>query len=383
MGRLSVPLAALALALSGGAPAHAAQGSALFGVSVNRVINDDFTPAHWDAPLRAVRASGITQARTDAFWMWAEPAPPRHGVHRYRWDRLDAVAAALARHRLRWLPILDYSALWAASLPTDYHSPPTSNDDYAAYARAFAARYGRGGSFWARHPDLPKLPVMDYEIWNEPNNGQWFWKPKPDAARYADMYLKARTAIRAVDPQATVVVGGLVAHAGFVAKMYAARPDLRGNVDAIGWHAYAPRVRGLEKGVRELRETLELEGEPYVPINLTELGWPTSGNDPTVLPERTRAVALETAVDRFARSDCGISAVIAYTWRTPRKDTTGYGIRRPNGRPAPSSRAFRRVVTRFARNPRTRVHLCHPPGIADAISSTVRIATGVVTAALV
>ena len=315
--------------------------------------------------------------------MWAEPAPPRRGVHRYRWDRLDAVAAALARHRLRWLPILDYSALWAASLPTDYHSPPTSNDDYAAYARAFAARYGRGGSFWAKHPDLPRLPVTDYEIWNEPNNGQWFWKPKPDAARYADMYLKARTAIRSVDSNATVVVGGLVAHAGFVAKMYAARPDLHGNVDAIGWHAYGPRIRVLERGVRELRQTLELAGEAYVPIHLTELGWPTSGNDPTVLPERTRAVALETAAERFASSDCGIRAVIAYTWRTPRKDRTGYGIRRPNGRPAPSSRGFRRAMMRAARNPGTRVHLCHPPGIADAISSTVRIATGVVTAALV
>src|SRR4051794_1809449 len=252
-------LAALAAALSGGAPARAAAGDRLFGVSVNRIINDDFTPAHWNAPLRAVRASGITQARTDAFWMWAEPAPPRHGVHTYDWARLDAVAKALASHGLRWVPILDYSALWAASLRTDYHSPPTSNDDYADYARAFAARYGRGGSFWANHPRLRALPVTDYEIWNEPNNGEWFWKPKPDAARYADMYLKARSAIRTVDPHATVVVGGLVAHPSFVEAMYAARPDLRGHVDAIGWHAYAPRVRGLVKGLRELRATLELQ----------------------------------------------------------------------------------------------------------------------------
>jgi polysaccharide biosynthesis protein PslG len=379
MGRLSIPLAALALALSAGAPAHAAQGSSPFGVSVNRIFNDDFTPSHWDAPLRAVRASGLTQARTDAFWMWAEPAPPVFGVHTYSWGRLDAVATALAGHRLRWLPILDYSALWASTVRTDYHSPPTSNGDYAAYAGAFAARYGRGGSFWAKHPHLPALPVTDYEIWNEPNNGRWFWRPKPDAARYADMYLRARAAIRAIDPRATVVVGGLVAHASFVEAMYAARPGLRGNVDAIGWHAYAPRVSGLVKGVRELRDTLELLGEPGVPIHLTELGWPTSGNDPTVLPERTRAAALETAAGRFARSDCGIRAVIAYTWRTPRKDRTGYGIRRPDGRPTPSSRAFRRVVTRFARNPGARLPLCHPPGVAEIVSWGLRLATGAVT----
>src|SRR6476659_4558040 len=94
---------AAALAASGAAPALAAERPPLFGVSVNRVINDDFTPAHWDAPLRAVRASGIGYARTDAFWMWAEPRPPRHGVHRYDWRRLDAVATALSTHRLRWL----------------------------------------------------------------------------------------------------------------------------------------------------------------------------------------------------------------------------------------------------------------------------------------
>src|SRR3954451_10302094 len=105
MARLSLLLAVVALAMSGGGAAHAS--SDLFGVSVNRIVNDDFTPAHWDAPLSAVRAAGITQARTDAFWMWAEPARPVRGVHRYRWDRLDAVAKALAGHRLRWLPILD------------------------------------------------------------------------------------------------------------------------------------------------------------------------------------------------------------------------------------------------------------------------------------
>src|SRR3954464_14502770 len=97
-------LAAVAAALSGGAPARAAAGDRLFGVSVNRIVNDDFTPAHWDPPLRAVRASGITQARTDAFWMWAEPRPPRRGIHHTDWWRLDAVATAIARQRLRWLP---------------------------------------------------------------------------------------------------------------------------------------------------------------------------------------------------------------------------------------------------------------------------------------
>ena len=51
------------------------------------------------------------------------------------------------------------------------------------------------------HPELPALPVVAYEIWNEPNGG-WFWLPRPDPARYADMYIRARAAIKGVDPAA-------------------------------------------------------------------------------------------------------------------------------------------------------------------------------------
>ncbi len=367
MVRRGLPLVLMALALLPGARASA-DTTEMFGVSVNRIFNDDFTPAHWEAPLAAVRASGIRQARTDAFWMWAEPTAPVGGVHTYDWSKLDAEAGALARHGLRWLPVLDYSALWAASDPSNYHSPPTSNDDYAAYAGAFAARYGRGGSFWAEHPELDPLPVTSYEIWNEPN-GAWFWRPAPDAAAYADMYLKARAAIKAVDPNATAVVGGLVADASFVDQMYAARPDLHGNVDAVGWHPYAPTVAGAIGTVRSLRLTLDRLGEGSVPIDLTEVGWPTSGKGLNiVLPEDQRAVALEATTEALARSDCGVEAVTAYTWTTPERNPDNledwYGIRHPDGSPTPSSDAFERVVAHWDSAPvtdATRFQLCHPP----------------------
>jgi hypothetical protein len=346
-------------------------------VNVNRVFNDDFTPAHWDAPLSAVRASGLRQARSDAFWMWAESNPPVDGVHTYRWSWLDAEAGALARHDLRWRPILDYSALWAASDQSDYHSPPTSNDDYAAYAGAFAARYGRGGSFWTEHNALAPLPVEVYEIWNEPDIA-WFWRPGPDPATYADMYIKARTAIHAVDPQATVLVGGIAGNARFVAAMYAAHPELRGNVDGVGWHAYAKDAAGMVRGVRALRQTLDGLAETTVPIHLTEIGWPTSGNVPIALAEDARAPSLELVTDSFARSDCGIGAVVPYTWTTPEKDPAAvedwYGIRHADGSSTSTSDAFGRVVARWDAQPvdeGSRLRLCYPPdadkdGVPDA-----------------
>ncbi|MEA2423501.1 MAG: polysaccharide biosynthesis protein PslG, partial [Thermoleophilaceae bacterium] len=357
MSRRGLLLAVLALALAPvpQARAEAPAGRDLFAINVNRVIDDDFTPAHWQAPLAAVRASGIRQARTDAFWMWGEPNPPDHGVHTYDWSMLDAVALALAQHGLRWLPVIDYSALWASSDPSDYHAPPTSNDDYAAYAGAFAARYGRGGSFWFAHPELDPLPVTAYEIWNEPN-GAWFWKPAPDAANYADMYIRARERIKAADPEATVVVGGLVAHASFVEAMYAARPELKGNVDAVGWHPYAPTVGGVIGNVRALRQALERLGDPGVPISLTEIGWPTSGDgSPIVLPEAARAAALEGTTDALARSDCGIASIVPYTWTTPEQHANDvedwYGIRHPGGGASASADGYARVIARWESSP--------------------------------
>ncbi len=70
------------------------------------------------------------------------------------------------------------------SIPGQDHSPPRNASSYAAYAGAFAARYGPGGSFWAEHPMIAPLPVTTYEIWNEPDGGH-FWLPRPDPRRYA------------------------------------------------------------------------------------------------------------------------------------------------------------------------------------------------------
>jgi hypothetical protein len=361
MRRRGLALAALVLALAPAAPARAGE---MFGVNVNRVFNDDFTPANWDAPLAAVRESGIRVARSDAFWMWAEPHAPEHGDHDYTWNMLDAEATALARHGLRWRPILDYSAHWAVG-GADYHSPPASNDDYAAYARAFARRYGRGGSFWAEHPELTALPVTAYEIWNEPDNAA-FWRPGPDPARYADMYLRARGAIREADEHATVVVGGLLPDTGYVTAMYAAHPQLRGNVDAIGFHPYAPTADRVLASVRALSRTLVDVGDPSVPIHITEVGWPTRGAGlPIVLGEADRAAALGRVADALARSDCGVAAVLAYTWTTPQANPADvedwYGIRNADGSATATSDAFAGVVARWDEQPVTpasRERLC-------------------------
>jgi hypothetical protein len=362
-------LIALALIAQAFAPAPA-RASELFGVSVNHIIADDPDPSHWDAALAAVSAGGIHVARMDATWAVAEPAAPFLSTHTFDWTRHDAIATALAQHGLRWLPVLDYSAPWAATIERDVLSPPKSNDDYATYAGAFASRYGRGGSFWAEHPELPALPVTDYEIWNEPN-GAWFWHHKPNPVQYGAMYVKARAAIRAADPYAKAVVGGITNDVGFVQDMYNGNPGLKGHVDAVGWHPYGANATAVIDNIRAARSVLDGLGDPNVPLYVTELGWPTRGKGfAYVLDEPARGVAMQRAADTLSRSDCGITKIVAYTWTTREQQPDfvedWYGLIHPDGTASPSGAAFLRTVARWGDEPvptASRLYICHdgPP----------------------
>ena len=248
---------------------------------------------------------------------------PQYGRHRYDWSRLDGIAKALAENGVRWLPIIDYSTPWAASVPGNPKSPPASDADFAAYAEAFVRRYGRNGSFWARHPELPCLPVTAYEVWNQVNL-HVFWQPTPDPVRYASLYAAAHEAIKHADPQATVLIGGLAPYAdGFVREMYAARPDLRSKVDAVGYHPYGADAELVLRLVRKLRSTLDDLGEDEVPLWITEVGWPTQGTGGLV-PRRCRMRPARRTCRLSPTSplggNCDVDAVTPYTWATPETD---------------------------------------------------------------
>jgi hypothetical protein len=101
------------------------------------------------------------------------------------------------------------------------------------------------------------------------------------------------------------------------------------------------------------------------------VGWPTSGQgSPIVVSEEARAAALETVTDSLARSDCGVAAVVPYTWTAPEGNPADYenwyGLRHPDGTATPSGDAYQRVVARWASDPvtdRARRRLCDAPGV--------------------
>lgn len=307
-----------------------------FGASVNWLFNGrNYTGGQIDAQLQALRATGATIARSDALWEATEPTPPSGGVHHYDWRFDDVIASALAEHGLRWLPIIDYTAPWAQSLPGRDHSPPASPSDFAAYAAAFALRYGRSGSFWSAHPQIPSAAVDTFEIWNEPDNPS-FWTPAPDAKRYAELYTLTRSAIRMVDPAARVLIGGLTHPEVFLPAMLVAAPDLRGQIDGVAVHPYAVTPSAVLAGVRDARRTLARLSLDSVPLYVTEFGWTTSPpRVPDFLPERLRPAYITQTLAELGHSNCGVAAAVLYTWLTPERDPANkedwFGIAPPAG----------------------------------------------------
>jgi len=96
---------------------------------------------------------------------------------------------------------------WAALDPEHSVARPRDPADYANFLTDLVQRYGPTGTFWASHSDIPKRPIRQWQIWNEPNIG-FFWHA-PHMAGYAALLRAAHDAIKRADPGAGVILGAL------------------------------------------------------------------------------------------------------------------------------------------------------------------------------
>jgi hypothetical protein len=329
-------LVALACAACLTASARAAATTSVFRATsaVNGWTVSQLPAAQMNVQLAAMQTSGVRVVRADAPWVNIEPGPPGPSGHKWQLAQTDAWVKALALHHLTWEPIVDFSVWWAKTCPG--FCAPTVNTYYAEFAQELAARYGAHGSFWAQNPSAPYYPAQTFEIWNE-ENVQTYWMP---AARYASLYLAAHDAIHAVDPTASVIVGGLADDsqafnantdypAWYVQQMFAADPAIRGHIDGFGLHPYGNSAVAVERWVAHFRSVLVSVGEGSVPIDITELGWPT-GNSSF---ETWRASMMGKLALDLSRSNCGVGLLSPYDWINPNDSdaNSDFGLVKDNG----------------------------------------------------
>jgi hypothetical protein len=331
----------------------------MFGVNIDGLWNYswEWSPAARGAQFAAIAGAGITTVRAGVVWNEVQGCRPgtRGCAGTFDWRRHDDWMVALAQAGLTADLQLGWSADWASSWMGNQFARPAHTDEFVAYARAVAARYGRNGDFWKAHSELPYRPVTLFEVWNEENEAAW-WGPHPEPAAYADLYLATRHALKQLDPGVTVIVGGLASapntgrdfdkDTDFVAAMYSARPALHGQVDGVGYHPYGATKDDVLARVAAMRQELRAVGGANVPLFITELGWSTDG--PGATTETARSTLVSETFDALARSDCAIRKIDAYTWvsREQRQDERAewMGLYNADATPKASGQALQHVI---------------------------------------
>jgi hypothetical protein len=307
------------------------------------------TAAEQDRTVTAIRDSGASWVRLSIQWKNIEQAVP--GVYDVWWlNHVDHGVALADAAGLKVLMMVYDAPPWASG--SSSRTTPRSPADFAAFMRFVATR-------WADKIDA-------YEIWNEQNIAR-FWT-SPNAADYTRLLQAAYPVVKAADPTATVLFGGLsTSDYAYIEAAYAA--GARGSFDAMAVHPYTYCGTGSPDelrrnadgritrdsflGYREVRASMLARGDDK-PIWITEFGWNTStvGCDPGRgfwqggVSEAAQAAHLTRAYALFA-TEPYLGPAFTYNLRNnywERDANTAearYGLMRTDFSPKPSFEAFR------------------------------------------
>jgi hypothetical protein len=196
-------LALAALALPAAAPASVPRD--FYGVvSQESLTADDY---------RLLAEGHVATVRVPLIWASVQQVPgqcqaePQVGI--CSWTLTDELVGHAAAAGSRIIPVLGGSPRFVSKNPKD---PPIKGQDavrWRAFLSAAAARYGPGGAFWDTYDQyLIPHPIVEWQIWNE-QNGKLGWQGKPNARKYAKLLKISANEIRAQQPAADIVLGGM------------------------------------------------------------------------------------------------------------------------------------------------------------------------------
>jgi hypothetical protein len=277
MPRMQRPLILLAAALAlllAASPAEAGKRKAphgFYAVMWDRAATDA-PDAEQEDQWSVMARAGVESVRTVFSWARAQPDP---GVIDFAYT--DRIVDLAARHNIELLPVVRTTPAWAALDPFAHGSPPQHASDYTAYLTALIARYGPAGSYWIEHPELPRLPIRTWQIWNEPHLNLW-WNtdgrsPNAWVREYAALLKASKAAVDAADPGATVVLAALADFAWrHLARLN--RFNVGRYYDVAAINLFTARPGNVMKGVRLFRRVMRRGGAPRKPVWLTESTWP-------------------------------------------------------------------------------------------------------------
>jgi hypothetical protein len=357
--------AAVAVVLTCAAPARAVE------TGVNETLGQTVSTQRKAARL------GAKWVRLWALWQDLEPAPGAY--NRYLIDVMNAKVAALKARGIKVLVIMHRSPAWASGGVGGF-APPSDPTRFGAFMGAIARR----------------LPGVDaWQLWNEPDAPE-FWRGAPQPGAYAALLRAAYPAVKAAQPRAVVVTGGMVGNnMDFLRALY--DHGAKGYFDAVGVHTdtacltngpgvYYRDERGrigryTFSAYREVHAVMADHGDGAKPIWMTELGWNTqstrpgscsvgrwAGQKPLGVSERRQARFLRAAY-RCLAADPFVTVALWFGFQDipGHGYAGGYGLYRRSGKAKPAARAFRGLRGGIA--PRRRCG-----GVVDRSPPMIRVA---------
>jgi hypothetical protein len=254
--------------------------------------------------LQRLGRGGVGTVRIPVVWPAVQPV--RNGI--LNWSGVDAQVENASRAGIAVMPFLVGAPSWAVPLipvPGSGNSVKASRNlpasgaaarGWSNFVSAAVARYGPGGSFWVEHPTVPPHPIAAWQIWNEENFEYFVARPNP--AEYGKLVKLSSSAIKAVDPAARVVLGGLFARpreaefkrkpplayfaTDFIDQMYERTPGIKSSFQGVALHPYTSTYKRLTPYIEELRTVMKANHDAGKGLWITELGWssqrPSVGN---------------------------------------------------------------------------------------------------------
>ena len=284
----------------------------------------ELTEAELGRALDLAQDAGVGTIAAGASWWHIAPQPSPESQ---RWDSLDLLVEEVRRRGMKVNLQVSGTPDWVhpnlkESVPDHDQRvwyPPRGREELGHFTDFVRTLVGRYGTLAER-----------YEIWNEPNNDE-FWRPAPEPAEYATLLRNAYLAANEARPGTTIVFGGLVRNdVGYLDAYYSEAkeyPDAAGEgyfFDVMDVHPYSSipsESGGLEEpispdrycsrgavfegdygevnqtflGVKKIKSAMDEQGDTGKFIYLGEYGFSTTDTWMKGVPDYRRALYLKRA----------------------------------------------------------------------------------------
>jgi hypothetical protein len=305
-----------------------------------------------------------------AIMNWAAIDPT--GADDYNWQGFDDTVAESAKNGMTVLPFIFATPAWVSDIDNSKCkgkkcsiTPVRNAAGLAAWNKFVGdavARYGPDGEFWTLNPSLPKLPIQDWQIWNEMNSKS-FYRPKPSPKGYAKLLSSAADAIRSRDPAAEIVLGGMPSLDGsrkavpgpdYLADLYKVR-GAKADFDGVAVHPYGAGLPKVKDQVLRFRKEMKRGKDKGSGLWITEIGaGSASSGNPLNVGKKGQAKLVKVVYKYFQKSinKLNVENVTWFSWRDSSEKICDWcpssGLYTKDLAPKPSWTAFQKAAAKAA-----------------------------------